>query len=212
MTRAGGRVLDCKRVVVVLDDVKIDVGLGRSHHPWSTFDPDANVTCGTSDNVSLASSVAKRTLCGPERTLSSLAAVHCEVGGLVGLQAHLLHTWTINLHVLWMAALPNCHLGNRSHSQTGYFWRWKQKIRSVCIYPEGTVGDIDISPGDDDGVFDGLRGDVDTEEGSVSVVCNLDVDGETLGILKTATPPPPTSAVTMCQSEGGHVQIISGHI
>lgn len=59
----------------------------------------------------------------------------------------------------------------------------------MCVYPEGTVGDVDISPGDDDGVFDGLLGDVDTEEGSVSVVCNLDVDGEALGILKTATPP-----------------------
>lgn len=133
--------------------------------------------------------MAKRTLCGPERTLSSLAAVHCEVGGLVGLQAHLLHTWTINLHVLWMATLPNRHLGNRNHSQAGYFLSWKQKLGSVCVYPEGTVGDIDISPGDDDGVFDGLRGDIDTEEGSVSVVCILDVDGETLGILKTATHP-----------------------
>lgn len=63
-------------------------------------------------------SVAKSGLCGPERTLSSLTAVHCEVGWLVGLQAHFLHPWTINLHVLWMAALPNRHLGNRNHSQT----------------------------------------------------------------------------------------------
>lgn len=59
----------------------------------------------------------------------------------------------------------------------------------MCIYPEGTIGDIDTSPGDDDGVFDGLRGNVDTEEGSVSVICHLDVDGETLRILKEQTPP-----------------------
>lgn len=61
-------------------------------------------------------------------------------------------------------------------------------------YPEGTVGDADIGPGDDDGVFDGLSGNVDAEEGPVSVVGHLDVDGETLGVLKqqtaqTQTPP-----------------------
>lgn len=59
----------------------------------------------------------------------------------------------------------------------------------MCVYPEGTAGDIDISPGDDDGVFDGLGGNVDTEEGSVSVICHLDVDGETLRILKQQTHP-----------------------
>lgn len=50
-------------------------------------------------------------------------------------------------------------------------------------YPEGTVGDVDLSPGDNDGVFDGLGGNVDTEEGAVSVLCDLDVDGEALCIL-----------------------------
>lgn len=52
LTRAGGRVLDCKCVIVVLDDVKIDVGLSRSHHTWSTFDPNANVTCQISKSIS----------------------------------------------------------------------------------------------------------------------------------------------------------------
>lgn len=66
-----------------------------------------------------AASVDQSALWGLDRTLSSLTAVHREVRWLVGLQAHLLHTWTINLHVLWMAALPDHHLGNRDHSQSG---------------------------------------------------------------------------------------------
>lgn len=54
----------------------------------------------------------------------------------------------------------------------------------MCFHPEGTVGSVDISPGDDDGVFDGLGGKVDTEEGSISVIRHLDVEGQTLGVLK----------------------------
>lgn len=54
----------------------------------------------------------------------------------------------------------------------------------MCFYPEGTVGNVDISPGDDDGVFDGLAGNVDTAEGPISVIRHLDVEGETLGVLK----------------------------
>lgn len=42
---AWGRVLHRERVVVVLDDVKVDVGLRRSDHTWSTLDPDADITC-----------------------------------------------------------------------------------------------------------------------------------------------------------------------
>lgn len=41
-----------------------------------------------------------------------------------------------------------------------------------------------MSPGDDDGVFDGLGGNVDTEEGPIAIIRHLDVEGETLGILK----------------------------
>lgn len=33
-------------------------------------------------------------------------------------------------------------------------------------------------------MFDGFRGNVNTEVGAVSVVCDLDVDGETLRVLK----------------------------
>lgn len=51
------------------------------------------------------------------------------------------------------------------------------------LYPEGAAGDVDFAPGDDDGVFDGFGGNVDTEVGAVSVICDLDVDGETFGVL-----------------------------
>lgn len=50
---------------------------------------------------------------------------------------------------------------------------------TLSFYPEGAVGNIDVTPGDDDGVFYGLGGNVDTEEGSVAIVCDLDVDGVT---------------------------------
>ena len=43
-------------------------------------------------------------------TLPGLAAVHREVCRLVGLQSRLLHTWTVNLHVLWVAAFSDRHL------------------------------------------------------------------------------------------------------
>lgn len=56
---------------------------------------------------------------GPGRTLSGLAAVHCEVCWLVGFQAHLLHPWTVNFDLLWMAALANHHLQNHKQSQAG---------------------------------------------------------------------------------------------
>ena len=51
-------------------------------------------------------------------------------------------------------------------------------------YPEGAAGHVDLSPGDDQGVFDGLAGDVHTQEGAVAVVGDLDVDGEALRILR----------------------------
>lgn len=61
---------------------------------------------------------------GPGRTLSGLAAVHREVSWLVGFQAHLLHPWTVNLDVLWMAALANHHLQNHRVRPVGPSWRW----------------------------------------------------------------------------------------
>lgn len=57
----------------------------------------------------------------------------------------------------------------------------------VLFYPEGAVGNIDVAPGDDDGVFDGFGGNVNAEEGAVSIICGLDVEGETLCILKAQT-------------------------
>ncbi len=49
---------------------------------------------------------------------------------------------------------------------------------AVSSHPEWTVGNIDLSPGDDDSVFDGLGGYVDTEICAVAIICDLDVDGE----------------------------------
>lgn len=54
LTRAGGRVLYCKRIVVILDDVKVNVSLSWSHHTRSTFYPDANITCCRSKSVSMS--------------------------------------------------------------------------------------------------------------------------------------------------------------
>lgn len=53
-----------------------------------------------------------------------------------------------------------------------------------AIYPEGAAGNIDITPGDDDSVFDGFAGNINTAEGAVSVIFDLDVNGETLSILE----------------------------
>lgn len=43
--RARRRVLHRERVVVVLDDVKVNVGLHRPHHTRGALDPDAHITC-----------------------------------------------------------------------------------------------------------------------------------------------------------------------
>lgn len=50
-------------------------------------------------------------------------------------------------------------------------------------YPEGAVGHIDLSPGDNDGVFDGLDRGVHAQVGAVAFVCNFNVDGAAFGIL-----------------------------
>lgn len=43
-------------------------------------------------------------------TLASFAAIHSEVGGFTGFQATFLHTWSIHLHILRVAALSDVHL------------------------------------------------------------------------------------------------------
>lgn len=50
-------------------------------------------------------------------------------------------------------------------------------------YPEGAIGHIDLSPGDDDGVFDGLDWSVHTQVSAIAFVCNLNVDGAPFRIL-----------------------------
>lgn len=50
-------------------------------------------------------------------------------------------------------------------------------------HPEGAVGHIDVSPGDDDGVFNRFDGTVCTHKCAISFVSDLDVDGATFSIL-----------------------------
>lgn len=49
----------------------------------------------------------------------------------------------------------------------------------VSSYPEWTVGYVDLTPGNDNGVFDGFCRYVDAKESAVTIVCNLDVNGIT---------------------------------
>lgn len=54
----------------------------------------------------------------------------------------------------------------------------------VCVtYPEGAVGHIDLSPGNDDGVFNGLDRSIYTQKCAVSPVSDLDIDGAAFSIL-----------------------------
>lgn len=50
-------------------------------------------------------------------------------------------------------------------------------------HPEGAVGNVDLPPGDDDGVFNGLDRSVHTQECAVSLVIDLDVDGTAFSVL-----------------------------
>lgn len=55
--------------------------------------------------------------------------------------------------------------------------------RAWRTHPEGALGDVDTSPGDDDGVLNGLGGHVGAAEGAVAVGDDLDVDGAAIGVL-----------------------------
>lgn len=50
-------------------------------------------------------------------------------------------------------------------------------------HPEGAVGHIDLAPGDDDGVFNGLDRGVHTVKRAVAFVSDLDVDSAAFSIL-----------------------------
>lgn len=89
------------------------------------------------------------------------------------------YTLFCSLNVFVLNVEPPCRI-QRSGSVTGL-------CCGVVFYPEGAVGNVDVSPGDDDGVFDGFSGNVDTEVGAVSVICDLYVDGETFCILESQT-------------------------
>lgn len=54
---------------------------------------------------------------------------------------------------------------------------------SHVSYSEGAAGHVHLPPGDDDGVFNGFDRSVHTQEGAVSLVSDLDVDGAAFGVL-----------------------------
>lgn len=65
----------------------------------------------------------------------------------------------------------------------------QQLCVSVCVhrhssYPEGAVGHVDLSPGDDDGVFNGLNRSVHTEKCAISFVSDRDVDSAAFSVLR----------------------------
>lgn len=50
-------------------------------------------------------------------------------------------------------------------------------------HPEGTLGHVDASPGNDDGMLDGFGGHVGAAEGAVAIGDHFDVDGAAICIL-----------------------------
>lgn len=50
-------------------------------------------------------------------------------------------------------------------------------------YPKGAVGDVDLTPGDDDGVFNGFNWSVHTLKRAISSVSDSDVDDATFSVL-----------------------------
>lgn len=50
-------------------------------------------------------------------------------------------------------------------------------------YPEGALGHVDASPGDDDGVLHGLGGHIGAAEGAITIGDDLDVNGAAVRVL-----------------------------
>lgn len=56
----------------------------------------------------------------------------------------------------------------------------------LCVgvsYPEGAVGHVNLTPGDDDGVFNRFDRSVHTQKCAVPFVGDLNVDGATFRVL-----------------------------
>lgn len=82
-------------------------------------------------------------------------------------------------------------------------WQWARG-RAQKTHPEGALRHIDASPGDDDGVLNGLGGHVGAAEGAVAVGDDLDVDGAAVSVLWASTKarfrvlPPPLPTRALC--------------
>lgn len=57
------------------------------------------------------------------------------------------------------------------------------RVRARRTYPEWALGYVDTSPGDNDGVLNGLGRHVGAAEGAVAVGDDLDVNGAAIGVL-----------------------------
>lgn len=66
-----------------------------------------------------------------------------------------------------------------THSKRGY-----TTAHACATHPEGALGDVDSSPADDDGVLDGLGGNIDAREGAVTLLLDLNINGAALCILE----------------------------
>ena len=55
--------------------------------------------------------------------------------------------------------------------------------RARRTYPEGALGHVDASPGNDDGVLNGLGGHIGAAEGAIAIGDDLDVNGAAIGVL-----------------------------
>lgn len=136
VARPRGRVFNSEGVIVILDDVKVDVSLGRAHHTRGTLDPNADISCKVRQRASCQSEGARGEEESPGLTLSCLAAVHSEVGWLARLQTRLVHAWTVDFDLLWVASLPDSHLTQRMSSWGQYLQvtdLLSSRISRLCI-------------------------------------------------------------------------------
>lgn len=57
------------------------------------------------------------------------------------------------------------------------------RVRAKRTHPERALGHVDASPGDNDGVLNGLGGHIGAAEGAIAIRDDLDVNGAAIGVL-----------------------------
>lgn len=87
--------------------------------------------------------------------------------------------------------------------------------RARWTYPEGALGHIDPSPGDNDGVLNGLGGHIGAAEGAIAIGDDLDVNGAAISVLWAPRNKIvrglrlPQSTRTVCWPQAGHARALS---